>query len=110
MTGYQTPETLYFYPDSYDTAVRVLRENGYVESPRGKVVLLPRIGDLSNQILRVFYDSLAIGGRGILDAIAISRKFPEETKASGYFHFLLSLAGKVEQDARGVGGLEPNPQ
>ncbi len=102
ITAYQTPDIFYFYPDSFERAVRVLRQNGYVESSKGKVVLLPRIGDFSEPILRVFYDSLAIGGRGILDAIAISRKHPEKTKSSGYLDFLLALARKVEQDTRGV--------
>jgi len=101
ITAYQTPETFYFYPDSFERAVQVLRENNYVESSKGKVVLLPRIGDFSNPILRVFYDSLAFGGRGILDAIAISRSHPEITKSSGYFDFLMNLTRKVEQDTRG---------
>jgi hypothetical protein len=108
ITAYQTPETFYFYPDSFEKSVHLLRENGYVESSKGKVVLLPRIGDFSEPILRVFYDSLAIGGRGILDAIAISRKHPEKTKSSGYLDFLLALARKVEQDTRGVDRIGPN--
>jgi DNA-binding transcriptional ArsR family regulator len=107
-TGYQTPETFYFYPNSFDMALNVLRENHYVESPKGKVVLLPRVGDFSEPILRVFYDSLALGGRGILDAIAISRKYPEITKSSGYLDHLLNLARKVAEDTRGVGRIGPN--
>lgn len=98
ITGYQTPDTFYFYPDLFERAVQLLRANNYVESPKGKVVLLPRIGDFSNPILRIFYDSLALGGRGIIDAIAISRKYPDITKPSGYH--LLNLARKVEQDTR----------
>jgi len=101
ITAYQTPETFYFYPDAFERAMQVLRENNYVESSKGNVVLLPRIGDFSNPILRVFYDSLAFGGRGILDAIAISRSHPEVTKSSGYFDFLMNLTRKVEQDTRG---------
>jgi hypothetical protein len=57
--------------------------------------------DFSNPILRVFYDSLAMGGRGILDAFALSRRRPESTKTSGYLNLLLNLARKVEQDTRG---------
>src|SRR3989304_1906965 len=102
ITAYQTPETFFFSPASFEKAVRILRENNYVESSKGKVVLLPRIGDFSKPVLRIFYDSLAVGGRGILDAIAISRKYPETTKSSGYFDFILNLARKVEQDTRGV--------
>lgn len=108
ITGYQTPESFYFYPDSFERALHILRKNHYVESPKGKVVLLPRIGDFSNPILRVFYDSLALGGRGILDAIAISQKYPEITKSSGYFDHLLNLTRKVEQDTRGVDRIGPN--
>lgn len=107
LTGYQTPETLYFYPDDFDRAVSLLKSNGYVESSRGKTILLPKTGDFSNPILRVFFDCLAVGGRGTLDAIAIARKYPDETKPSGYFHFLLDLASKVEQDT-GVGYLAAN--
>jgi DNA-binding transcriptional ArsR family regulator len=98
LTGYQTPITFYFYPDSLEQAIKVLRENGYVESPRGSVILLPKTGDFSDPIQRVFYDSLAVGGRGILDAIAIARKFPKETGSTGYLYSLLNMALKVEQD------------
>jgi hypothetical protein len=102
ITGYQTPDTFYFYPDLFERAVQLLRANNYVESPKGKVVLLPRFGDFSKPILRVFYDSLALGGRGIIDAIAISRRYPDITKSSGYLDLLLNLARKVEQDTRGA--------
>jgi hypothetical protein len=101
LTGYQTPTTFYFYPNSVEQAIKTLRENGYVESPRGSVILLPKIGDFSGPIQRVFYDSLAIGGRGTLDAIAIARKYPKETQSTGYLHSLLSMASKVEQDMAG---------
>lgn len=100
LTKYQTPMTFYFYPDSMEQAINLLRENGYVESTRGSVVLLPKIGDFSNRIQRIFYDSLAVGGRGIIDAIAISRKFPNETRSTDYLHSLLGLTLKVEQDLR----------
>ncbi len=108
ITAYQTPETFYFYPDLFEKAVQVLRENSYVKSSKGKVVLLPRIGDFSNPILRVFYDSLAFGGRGILDAITISRSYPEITKSSGYLDFIMNLTRKVEQDTRGADRIAPN--
>ena len=98
LTGYQTPVAFYFYPDSLGQAIKVLRENGYVESPRGSVILLPKIGDFSDPIRRIFYDSLAVGGRGILDAIAITRQFPKETGSTGYLQSLLNMALKVEQD------------
>jgi hypothetical protein len=101
LTGYQTPIMFYFYPNSMEQAIKTLRENGYVESPRGSVILLPKIGDFSDPIQRVFYDSLAIGGRGTLDAIAIARKFPKETQSTGYLHSLLNMASKVEQDVTG---------
>jgi len=101
LTGYQTPIIFYFYPNSMEQAIKTLRENGYVESPRGSVILLPRIGDLSDPIQRVFYDSLAVGGRGTLDAVAIARKYPKETQSTGYLHSLLSIASKVEQDVAG---------
>lgn len=102
VTRYQTPDAFYFYPDLFENAEQLLRVNNYVESRKGKVVLLPRIGDFSNPILRVFYDSLALGGRGIIDAIAISRSYPDITKSSGYLDLLLNLARKVEQDTRGA--------
>jgi hypothetical protein len=102
ITRYQTPDTFYFYPVQFERAEQLLRANDYVESSKGKVVLLPRIGDFSDSILRVFYDSLALGGRGILDAVAISRRYPAITKSSGYLEFLLNFARKVEQDTRGA--------
>ena len=101
LTNYQTPAVFYFYPNSLEQAINLLRKNAYVESPRGSVILLPKIGDFSNNVQRVFYDCLAVGGRGILDAIAISRKFPNETKSTNYLYSLLSLALKVEQDMSG---------
>jgi IclR helix-turn-helix domain len=35
ITGYQTPDIFYFYPDLFERAVQLLRANNYVESPKG---------------------------------------------------------------------------
>jgi hypothetical protein len=71
LTGLQSPHSLFMYVDNPDSAAVSLRERGFWEGKRGKVVLLPQVGPLQNEIQRVYLDCVAYGGRSTLDAIAI---------------------------------------
>jgi hypothetical protein len=49
----------------------MLKKCNFSEGTKGRVVLLPRIGEFRNEIQRVYLDCIAYGGRSLLDAIAI---------------------------------------
>lgn len=96
LTRFQTPSTFYIYVDSIDHAAKSLRESGFSEGTKGQVVLLPKYGDFSNAIQRVYLDCIAKGGRSLLDAIAIAILYPDELKIKG--HFSVDLVEKVREE------------
>lgn len=96
LTRFQTPAKLYIYINHVDNATKILRENGFYEGTKGQVVLLPRYGDFTNAIQRVYLDCIAKGGRSILDAVAIEILYPEELNIKG--HFTVDLIEKVRED------------
>ncbi|MDG6941425.1 MAG: hypothetical protein JRN34_00665 [Nitrososphaerota archaeon] len=71
LTRLQEPHSLFVYVNNLDSAAEILREHGFWEGTRGRVVLLPQVGSPQNEIQRVYLDCLAYGGRSTLDAIAI---------------------------------------
>lgn len=71
LTGLQEPHVYFAYVDDLDLAAGTLREHGFREGARGRVVLLPFVGSSRNGIQRVYLDCVAFGGRSTLDAIAI---------------------------------------
>jgi len=96
LTRLQTPATLYLYVNSVDNAVKVLKENGFYEGTKGQVVLLPRYGDFTNAIQRMYLDCIAKGGRSILDAVAIEILYSDELSIKG--RFPVDLIEKVRED------------
>ena len=97
LTGLQTPEKLFLYVDDQDSAANALKSVDFSEGPRGKIAILPRIGDFfDDEIQRVYLDSLAAGGRNLLDAIAIELRYPDKLQIKGLFQ--VDLVEKVRED------------
>lgn len=71
LTAFQRPYSFFTYVDDLDLASAALRHQGFWEGTRGRVVIMPRIGSLRNEVQRVYLDCIAYGGRSTLDAIAI---------------------------------------
>ncbi|QQG48420.1 MAG: hypothetical protein HY247_06665 [archaeon] len=71
LTGLQEPYSFFIYVEDLDTASSILRKKMFWEGKRGRVVLLPRMGSLRNELQRAYLDCIAYGGRSTLDAIAI---------------------------------------
>jgi hypothetical protein len=100
LTGLQTPEKLFLYVSDQDLAANALKRADFSEGPRGKIAILPRIGDFfdNNEIQRVYLDSLAAGGRNLLDAVAIELRYPEKLQIKGLFQ--VDLVEKVREDLK----------
>jgi hypothetical protein len=72
LTGFQHPNLFSIYVDNVDRAAGLLRRHGFFsEGTRGRVAILPRMGNFENEVQRVYLDCIAFGGRSMLDAIAI---------------------------------------
>ncbi len=96
LTKYQTPLDFFVYVENLEEAVDYLILNGFKEGKNGNVVLLPKIGDFENVIERIYLDSIANGGRNLLDAIAIELLFEEQLTVKG--HFPMGYVTKVQED------------
>jgi len=96
LTKLQNPRTMFIYANSIDSAARRLKSEGYSEGEKGRVALLSRTGDFSNEIQRVYLDCLAAGGRYVLDAIAIELLHGSALKIKGSFP--IELVNKVKED------------
>ncbi|HKW04664.1 MAG TPA: hypothetical protein VJN71_05135 [Nitrososphaerales archaeon] len=98
LTGLQTPEKLFLYVSDQDSAAKALKSDyDFSEGPRGKIAILPMIGDFfDNEIQRVYLDSLAAGGRNLLDAVAIELRYPDKLQIKGLFQ--VDLVEKVRED------------
>jgi hypothetical protein len=98
LTSLQTPEKLFLYVTDQDSASNSLKNDNFSEGPRGKIALLPMIGDFfdNNEIQRVYLDSLAAGGRHLLDAVAIELRYPDRLQIKGLFQ--VDLVEKVRED------------
>ena len=71
ITRLQSPHLFFIYVDKADQAANTLKESKFSEGTKGRVVIIPRIGEFRNEIQRVYLDCIAYGGRSLLDAIAI---------------------------------------
>jgi hypothetical protein len=96
LTKFQTPRDLFIYVDNMDETVSFLKENGFSEGKRGHIVLLPKIGNFENTTERVYLDSMANGGRSMLDAIAIDLKYGDKLTVKGQFP--IEYVMKVQED------------
>ncbi|MGI0079487.1 MAG: hypothetical protein ACRECH_07675 [Nitrososphaerales archaeon] len=101
LTGLQTPEKLFLYVTDQNSAANALKSDDFSEGLRGKVAILPRIGDFfTNEIQRVYLDSLAAGGRNLLDAVAIELRYPDKLQIKGLFP--VDLVEKVREDLSNI--------
>ena len=96
LTKYQYPSELYMYVEDFDKTISYLKEHKFSEGKRGRIVILPMIGDFSNEIERVYLDCIAKGGRSIQDAIAIELLHGDRLSFRGNFPIESIL--KVQED------------
>jgi hypothetical protein len=71
ITKLQSPHLFFIYVENPDQAANMLKKCNFSEGTKGRVVIIPRIGEFRNEIQRVYLDCIAYGGRSLLDAIAI---------------------------------------
>lgn len=96
LTKFQTPSNLYLYVDSVEQVANLLKQNGFREGQNGRVILLPKLGDFSNEIERVYLDCIANGGRSTMDAIAIELLYDDKLNIRGMFS--VQQIKKVQED------------
>ena len=96
LTKYQTPLDLFMYVPDIDKTASFLKENGFKEGQNGHVVLLPEVGDFTNEIERVYLDCIANGERSIWDAIAIELLYGDKLSIKGLFS--VEQIRKVQED------------
>lgn len=98
LTRFQYPSDYFIYVNDSDinATTSYLKDNGFFEGSKGHVVLLPLMGDFSNEIERVYFDCIAKGGRSTLDAIAIGLLYEDKIKTKG--RFTIEDIKKVQED------------
>ncbi len=96
LTQFQTPLDFYTYTDNVEKTAMKLKEYGFSEGKKGHIVLLPKVGDFSNKIQRVYLDCIAKGGRSTQDAIAIEILHKEKRGLQGVFP--VDYVTKVQED------------
>jgi len=96
LTKFQYPADLYLYVDNIGNTIELLKNNGFSEGKKGRIVILPMIGDFSNQIERVYLDCIANGGRSVQDAVAIELLHGDKLNLRGSFP--VDLIRKVQED------------
>lgn len=96
LTKYQTPLNLQMYIQDIDGTASFLKKNGFKEGQKGHIILLPEIGDFTNEIERVYLDCIANGERSTWDAIAIELLHEEKLSIRGLFS--VQEIRKVEGD------------
>lgn len=96
LTKYQTPLDLFMYVPDVDKTARFLKKNGFKEGQNGHVVLLPEVGDFTNEIERVYLDCIANGERSVWDAIAIELLYGDKLGVRGLFS--VEQIRKVQED------------
>lgn len=96
LTKFQTPRNFFIYVNDVDEAANYLKSNRFSEGNNGQVILLPKIGDFSNEIERIYLDCMAKSGRSMLDAIAIDLLYGEHLKIKGQFP--IEYVKKVQED------------
>jgi hypothetical protein len=86
LTKYQNPSDLYVYVKDIDKVANYLKGKKFKEGKKGRITLLPMIGDFSNEIQRVYLDCIAKGGRNTQDAIAINLLYWDHITSKGRFN------------------------
>ena len=110
LTGLQAPHSLFTYVADLDSAATALRERGFWEGTRGRVVILPHMGQVDDELQRVYLDCIAYGGRSTLDAIAIEIIYSEhlDPKVRGAFKSEDVLKVREELVSRELGARNGN--
>ncbi len=96
LTEYQSPSDLYVYVKNFEQTVSFLKNAGFSEGNKGQVVVLPMIGDFTNEIERVYLDCIAKGGRSLQDAVAIELVHGNSIQSKAFF--TIDLVKKVQDD------------
>ena len=96
LTNFQTPLDYYSYTENIEETATQLKEYGFSEGEKGHIVLLPKIGEFSNNIQRVYLDCIAKGGRNTQDAIAIEITHGDKLEMRGVFP--VEYVTKVKED------------
>jgi hypothetical protein len=96
LTKFQSPLDLYIYVEDVDKVADFLKVKGFKEGKNGHVILLPKVGDFSNEIERVYLDCIANGERSTMDAIAIELLYEDRLSTRGLFP--VQLVKKVQED------------
>lgn len=96
LTKFQSPLDFFVYVDDLYDVAQHLKENGFSEGKKGRIVLLSKQGTFTNMIQRVYLDCLAKGGRATLDAIAIQLLYGDQLDIKGQFSIDDVL--KVQED------------
>ena len=96
LTKFQTPSDLFVYVYDVEEFANFLKQNKFSEGKNGCIVLLPKIGSFDNEVERAYFDSIAMGGRSTLDAIAIELVHGDKIKTKGQFPIEYVL--KVQED------------
>ncbi len=102
LTELQTPHTFFIYVEDSNQVAKALTEQRFSEGKRGRVAILQGGGDFRDEIQRVYLDSLASGGRGILDAIAIELLYGDRLSVKGEFPAELVMKVKEELPPRSI--------
>jgi hypothetical protein len=98
LTKYQYPSDYYVYVNDLDKAVNDLKNSGFSEGRKGHMVILPPIGEFTNEIERVYFDSIAKGGRSIKDAIAIELLYGDKLEWKNRFKFSMEDIESVREN------------
>lgn len=96
LTKFQTPRDFFIYVNDIEKASTYLKNNGFSEGKRGRVILLPKKGSFDNEIERIYLDCISHGERSILDAIALELLFGDHLTVKG--RFPIEYADKVRED------------
>ena len=96
LTEFQYPMDLYIYVDDVEGIANYLRDNHFKEGKKGHVILLPKVGDFTNKLQRVYLDCIAKGGRSLQDAVAIELLHGDKLDVKGTFS--IDLVNKVQSD------------
>jgi len=100
VTHYQYPMDLYVYVDDIEHTSKFLKDNSFSEGVRGHIVLLQKQSETSNNLEQVYFDCIAKGGRGILDAIALELQHGKNFSVKGRFN--LDDILKVQDDMQRI--------
>ena len=86
LTNYQTPAMLCAYADNMKKTCAALKKAGFEHDGKdGRICILPKNERKENAIEQVYYDSLASGGRSLLDAAALQLLYPDQIREKAKF-------------------------